>query len=227
MNLAEFNSLDFSNAGSWPPLAKTLATVVVVAAVAGLGYWFHTRHQLEALENVRRIEQQLRQEFVEKQQVMANLDAYRAQLEEMQNTLNDMLRQLPTRTEMPDLLEDISNTGKRNGLNFELFKPEPEQPHDFYAAKPISIRAHSTYHQFGAFVSNIAALPRIVTLENATLNDPQGQTREGQSIGKEESKPLLIEATLQTYRYLDEDPEAAKGAPGTGERDSREARSTR
>lgn len=209
MNFSDYKNLDFSNVASWPPLAKAIAAVLVVVVVSGLGYWFFTRHQLEALDAVGRTEQQLREEFLAKQRVMANIDAYRAQIEEMQVTLNTMLRQLPTRTEMPDLLEDVSNTGKQNGLQFELFKPEDEQPREFYSAKPISIRARASYHQFGAFVSSVAALSRIVTLENASLVDPQqeGNRKDTPGGGIASSRPLMIEATLQTYRYLDEDTE--------------------
>lgn len=218
MNLADLNNLDFSNAGSWPLLAKAVAVVVIIGAVAGAGYWFYTRHHLEDLEQARRKEQELRREFTEKQRVMANLEAYKTQLAEMQDTLDDMLRQLPTRTEMPDLLEDISNTGKRNGLSFELFKPEAEQPREFYAAKPISIRARASYHQFGAFVSSIAALSRIVTVERAKLAEQQNQ-RGGSVSPTGSTKPLLIEATLQTYRYLDEGisgtTDSAQGASGS------------
>lgn len=205
MNLSDLNNLDFNNVGQWPALAKGIAVAVIIAVVAGAGYWFFTQHELEDLDKSRHTEQQLRQEFQAKQRVMANIDAYRAQIEEMQKMLKDMLRQLPTRTEMPDLLEDVSNTGKRNGLNFELFKPENEQPREFYAAKPISIKAHGNYHQFGAFVSNVAAMSRIVTLESATLNVEQTKDRKAAAAASE--KPLVIEATLQTYRYLEEDAE--------------------
>jgi type IV pilus assembly protein PilO len=205
MKLSDLNSLDFSAVGQWPPIAKLVAIVIIAAAVGGAGYWFFTCQELEELDKVRLAEQQLRQEFVAKQQVMANIDDYRAQIEEMQRMLKDMLRQLPTRTEMPDLLEDISTTGKRNGLNFELFKPENEQPREFYAAKPISIKALASYHQFGAFVSNVAAMSRIVTLENANLSIEKPKV--GKASSNSEDKPLLIEATLQTYRYLDEDAE--------------------
>jgi|APFre7841882630_1041343.scaffolds.fasta_scaffold16161_4 type IV pilus assembly protein PilO len=220
MKLSDLRDLDFSNVGQWPALAKAIAIVVIIAAVGGAGYWYLTLPDLEALEAARRTEQQLRQEFAAKQRVMANIDAYRAQIEEMKQMLATMLRQLPTRTEMPDLLEDVSNTGKRNGLNFELFKPENEQAREFYAAKPISIRARATYHQFAAFVSNIAALSRIVTVENTNLTTEQKKGERGTSQDKEQ-KPLLIEATLQTYRYLDEDSEGTapnnaqgKAAPG-------------
>ena len=208
MKLSDLTNLDFSNAGQWPPVAKAVSIAIIIAAVGGAGYWFFTRDQLETLNKARLTEQQLRQEFTTKQRVMANIDAYRAQIEEMQRMLKDMLRQLPTRTEMPDLLEDISNTGKRNGLNFELFKPENEQPREFYAAKPISVKARATYHQFGAFISNVAALSRIVNLENVSLNVEQQKDRKTGSSAKEQ-KPLLIEATLQTYRYLDEDAEGS------------------
>lgn len=213
MNLSE---LDFNNAGDWPSLAKLIAVIVVFAAVAGAGYYFFIGDKLDQLDVVQRNEQQLRKEFVEKQKVMANIDAYRLQIDKMQETLDTMLGQLPTGTEMPDLLEDISNTGRRNGLFFELFKPESEQPREFYAAKPISIRARANYHQFGAFVSNIAALSRIVTLENASLIDTatatpskRGATPKAQ---EKDNKPLLIEATLQTYRYLEEDKAAESAA---------------
>jgi type IV pilus assembly protein PilO len=211
MKFSDINNLDFNNAGSWPPLAKAIAVIMIIAVVAGLGFWYDTRSQLDTLESASTTERQLRQEFIDRQRVMANIDAYRAQLDTMQTTLNAMIRQLPTRTEMPDLLEDISNTGRRNGLNFELFKPEDEQPREFYAAKPISIKAHASYHQFGAFISSIAALSRIVTLESAALTELQQQqaTSGGRPVAASKpgdtSKTLLIEATLQTYRYLEED----------------------
>nr|MDQ2697049.1 type 4a pilus biogenesis protein PilO [Pseudomonadota bacterium] len=173
MNLSDLNNLDLNNAGRWPLPARIAAAVVVAAAAGALGYWWDTRSLLEELDGARRTEQQLRDEFVKKQRVMVNIDAYRAQIEELNASLDTMLRQLPTGTEMPDLLEDISNTGRTHGLDFELFRPQSDQPRDFYAAKPIAIRARASYHQFGAFVSSIAALPRIVTLENVTMTFPQ------------------------------------------------------
>lgn len=194
MKLSDLNDLDFSNAGSWPTIVKAVAVLLVVAAVGTTGYWFDSKSLLEELDAAQRSEQQLRQKFIRKQKVLANIDAYRAQLEELSGMLATMLQQLPTRTEMPDLLEDISNKGRTNGLTFELFKPQNEQPRDFYAAKPIAIRAKANYHQFSAFVSSIAAMSRIVTLESATLS------------GKDND--LLIEATLQTYRYLEEEDAA-------------------
>ncbi|MCB1824997.1 MAG: type 4a pilus biogenesis protein PilO [Candidatus Competibacteraceae bacterium] len=205
MNLSEINlnDIDLREAGDWPWVGKIVLVVLVIAAVLGAGYYFFTSDRLEELDRVTREEQELRKEFIEKQRVAANLELFRAQLKQMEAELEVMLRQLPTGTEMPDLLEDVSNTGKKNGLDFELFKPETEQPRDFYAAKPITIKAQGTYHQFGAFVSGVAALSRIVTLENATLTSTSGKTAKG---GKKASdaESLDIQATLQTYRYMDE-----------------------
>ncbi len=216
MNLSEINlnDIDLREAGDWPWVGKIVLVVLVIAAVLGAGYYFFTSDRLEELDRVTREEQQLRQEFIEKQRVAANLESFRAQLKQMEAELEVMLRQLPTGTEMPDLLEDVSNTGKRNGLDFELFKPEAEQPRDFYAAKPITIKAQGTYHQFGAFVSGVAALSRIVTLENATLASASASASDkaakgGKKAGDTES--LSIQATLQTYRYMDEADAPAAG----------------
>ncbi|MBE2294678.1 MAG: type 4a pilus biogenesis protein PilO [Phycisphaerales bacterium] len=211
MNLSEINLNDFDlrEAGDWPWMGKIILAVLVIAAVLGAGYYFFTNSSLEELDRVSNEEQKLRQEFIEKQRVAANLESFRAQLKQMEAELEIMLRQLPTGTEMPDLLQDISNTGKKNGLDFELFKPEAEQPRDFYAAKPITIKAQGTYHQFGAFVSGVAALSRIVTLENATLTSKVATSKGDKKPGGAES--LDIQATLQTYRYMDEasEPPAA------------------
>lgn len=227
MKLADLNELDFNNAGSWPPLAKTVAIALACAVVGAAGYWFDTSHLLENLDTARRTEEQLRQEFAKKQGVLINLDAYRAQLGELEGLLHTMLRQLPTRTEMPDLLEDISNTGRINGLAFELFRPQDERPQDFYAAKPISIRARASYHQFGTFVSSIAALSRIVTVESATVAAAQQQAgRKGGGNTVSPAQELLIEATLQTYRYLDEDaaatPSTTPSAKQQGQRKAKQ-----
>lgn len=202
MNMAELNNLDFNNAGAWPLPAKLIASLIVMVAVAAFGYWYDTQNLLVELEGARQTEIRLKEEFKSKQETMANIDDYRKQLEELQGMLAAMLMQLPTRTEMPDLLEDVSNTGKSNGLVFELFKPEDEQPRDFYAAKPITIRARGTYHQFSEFVSSVAALPRIVTLQKAELAKANvNPNADKQSAGNDDE--LTINAILQTYRYMD------------------------
>ncbi len=223
MNLSEinFNDINIQEAGDWPPAGKAVLMVLVVAMVLGAGYYFLISDQLDQLDTVEREEQTLRQEFIEKQRVAANLEAFRGQLKQMETDLEVLLRQLPTGTEMPDLLENVSNTGKKNGLEFELFKPEAEQPRDFYAAKPITIKAKGSYHQFGAFVSGVAALPRIVTLEKATLTSAtaakgaKSGSSGGGGKGATVNEPLIIEATLQTYRYMDENNTAA-GTAGKG-----------
>jgi len=207
MNLSEINLSDFDlrEAGEWPLAGKAVLMVLIIAAILGAGYYFFTDDQLQELDKVTREEQTLRQEYVEKWRATANLEAFRKQIEQMEKDLEVMLRQLPTGTEMPDLLEDVSNTGKKNGLDFELFKPEAEQPKDFYAAKPITVKAKANYHQFGAFVSGVAALSRIVTLENVTLTSAATKdlAMRGQNI-KLTTEPLDIQATLQTYRYMEE-----------------------
>ena len=223
MNLSEinFNDINIQEAGDWPIAGKAVLMVLVVAMVLGAGYYFLISDQLNQLDTVEREEQTLRQEFIEKQRVAANLEAFRGQLKQMETDLEVLLRQLPTGTEMPDLLENVSNTGKKNGLEFELFKPEAEQPRDFYAAKPITIKAKGSYHQFGAFVSGVAALPRIVTLEKATLTSAtaakgaKSGSSGGGGKGATVNEPLIIEATLQTYRYMDENNTAA-GTAGKG-----------
>ncbi|MCC7220154.1 MAG: type 4a pilus biogenesis protein PilO [Candidatus Contendobacter sp.] len=218
MNLSEINlsNIDIREAGDWPPAGKAVLMILVIAVIVGAGYYFFTDDQLIKLDQVTREEQTLRADFIEKQRVAANLESFRAQLKQMEADLEVMLRQLPTGTEMPDLLQDVSNTGKKNGLDFELFKPGAEQPRDFYAAKPITIKAKGTYHEFGAFVSGVAALSRIVTLENATLTVP-GAAKLGAKDAKVNlsgKEPLTIEATLQTYRYMDEAAAPSTAKPG-------------
>ena len=219
MNLSDINLSDFDlrEAGEWPLVGKVVLIILVVAAVLGGGYYFFVKDQLAELDRVALEEQKLRQEFIEKQRVAANLESFRVQLRQMEADLGVMLRQLPTGTEMPDLLEDVSNTGKRSGLEFELFKPEAEQPRDFYAAKPITIKAKGSYHQFGAFVSGVAALSRIVTLENATLTGAGGGKGTGKGAGKVGStEPVSIQATLQTYRYMEEGSAPVAGGQQKG-----------
>lgn len=210
MNLSEINlsDIDLREAGDWPLAGRLVLVVLVIAAVLGAGYYLFTSNQLVELDRVTNEERQLRDEFAQKQRVAANLESFRQQLQQMESDLQVMLGQLPTGTEMPELLENISDTGKKNGLEFELFKPEAEQPRDFYAAKPITIKARANYHQFGAFVSGVAALPRIVTLENASLaraipaaSGRGGTTKTGPAgdLGQ-----VDIQATLQTYRYMEE-----------------------
>ena len=194
MNMQELNELDFSNIGEWPAVVKMVLILILMGGVGAAWYFMDIEDQYKALQRVENTEKDLRLDFEGKQAKAANLEAYRAQLAEMEESFGAMLRQLPNRTEVADLLVDVSQTGLAAGLEFELFQPQPEVPKDFYAELPIKIRVVGTYHEFGEFVSGLAALPRIVTIHDVQIQ-PGPQSNAG---------PLKMEATARTYRYLDE-----------------------
>ena len=200
--LSDLRDLNFENVGAWPAVAKWMAVILVIVAIGGAGYYFKTRHQLDQLERAEREEAELRQTFESKQRKAANLDAYKTQLAEMERILQAMLRQLPSRTEMPDLLVDISQTALATGIDNELFEPRAESVKEFYAEKPIALRMVGTYHQFGHFVSGVASLPRVVIL---TMHDIS--LRPAGGAGK-----LMLEGTAKTYRYVEEDEGTGGGA---------------
>ncbi|HQU16832.1 MAG: pilus assembly protein PilO [Chromatiales bacterium 21-64-14] len=194
MNLSDFKELDldFHNAGSWPWPVKGVFIGLLSVVVLFAGYWFDLSHQWEGLQQARQQEVSLKQVFESKQRKAANLEAYEKQLVEMRKSFGAMLRQLPSKTEVADLLVDISQTGLASGLEFRLFKPEPEIRKDFYAELPIRIEVTGQYHEFGKFVSGVAALSRIVTLHNISIK-PENKS------GK-----LIMDLTAKTYRYLEE-----------------------
>jgi len=198
VNLQELNELDFGNIGVWPTPIKVFLVLIVCVLVAVGGYYLDIENQVKKLDVVQKQEKQLRSDFEVKQAKAANLDAYRKQLEEMKQSFGAMLRQLPNKTEVAELLVDVSQTGLASGLEFELFKPNAEVPREFYAELPIEIKVTGTYHEFGNFISGIAALPRIVTIHNISIK--KGNTKQGDNSGK-----LTLEATAKTYRYLDEE----------------------
>jgi type IV pilus assembly protein PilO len=150
-------------------------------------------------------EQQLRQEFSQKQAKAVNLEALQQQLDEMQDMLRQLLRQLPSKTEMPELLIDISQTALSAGLETELFQPGAETPKDFYAEKPITLRMVGTYHQFGTFISGVASLPRVVILTLHDVSLKPKDTAKGSTSGQ-----LVLQGTVKTYRYLEDDEAAAQ-----------------
>lgn len=195
MNLSELRELDFNNLGSASTGTKAVLLLILALVILAAGYWFMIKDKRQTLEQRERVETQLKQEFREKHQKAANLEAYEQQLEEMEEMLAVMLRQLPSRTEMPDLLNDISQTALGVGIDNELFEPRSEVGRDFYAEQPISVRMVGTYHQFGEFVSTVATLPRVVIL---TIQDIALQPIEGPG-GR-----LRMDGTITTYRYLDE-----------------------
>ena len=194
-DLSELNNIDFNDVARWPLALKVIAIMLLCAMVVGAGIWFDTRNQLDVLEKASKKEAGLKKDFATKQGKAANLDAYKAQMDEMKKSFGAMLRQLPGETEVEALLVDISQTGLANGLEFELFKPGKEKPAEFYAELPIQIKVDGTYHDFGRFVSDVAALPRIVTLEDFSIKP----------IKDKGSGNLVMEATAKTYRYLDEE----------------------
>ena len=192
----DLNNLDLSSIGAWPMPIKAALIVVVAIAVLAAGYFLDTQKQLEELESSRKKEISLKKDFETKQAKAVQLDAYKKQMEEMKVSFGAMLRQLPSKTEVEDLLVDISQTGLSSGIEFQLFKPEAERKIEFYAELPITIKMTGNYHQFGRFVSGIAALPRIVTLHNISITS-----------GKEGK--LAMDVKAKTYRYLDEEEIAA------------------
>lgn len=195
MDLNELRELDFNNLGSASAGIKAFLLIVVVVAILAGGYWFFIKDKQEALERSAQQEEEIKSEFRVKQQKAANLEAYETQLAEMEQMLEVMLRQLPSRTEMAELLIDISQTALGAGIDNELFEPRAEISRDFYAEQPISVRMVGTYHQFGEFVSTVASLPRVVIL---TFQDIALQPIEGPG------NRLRMEGTVTTYRYLDE-----------------------
>ena len=204
MNLSDIN-WDLEHAGSWPLPVKTGIMVVLCLFLSGMWYYFDIEAQLTELNTQEAAERELRVTFEQKQRKAANLEEHKKQLVEIEKTFGALLRQLPDKTQVPDLLVDVSQTGLASGLEFELFKPGPEVIKDFYAELPIEIRVLGNYIQFGTFVSGLASLSRIVTIHNIKIT-PNG--REG--TGKKPTKfPLTMSALVKTYRYLDEGPESS------------------
>ncbi len=198
----ELNSLDTNNPGGWPTWVKVSAVVLLMAVIGVIGYKLMIAEKIEQLDKLAREEKSLKVTFKGKQQKAAQLDAYKAQLEEMEVILQSMLRQLPSKTEMSDLIVDISQTALASGIDNKLFEPGSETLHNFYAEKPISLKMVGGYHQFGEFVSGVASLPRVVIL---TMHDISLKPIEG-------AGSLVLEGTAKTYRYLDDDEQAEMDA---------------
>ncbi|HYG04789.1 MAG TPA: type 4a pilus biogenesis protein PilO [Stenotrophomonas sp.] len=200
------NDLDFRNIGSWPQRPKIVFCVLVallIMLVAWLALISGKRDELKSLEQT---ESRLREDFVKEQGRAVNLEPLKQQLAQMEQVLQQMLRQLPSKTEMPDLIIDISQTALSSGLNNELFQPGAETPREFYAEKPIALRMVGSYHQFGAFVSGVASLPRVVIL---TMHDINLKPKDPKS-GITPRGALELAGTVKTYRYLDDEEMAAQ-----------------
>ena len=194
MEMPSLNELDINEPGEWPQLIKIVAIALFCIVVLIAGYYMVIENKQVELAGLEQKEQDLKIDFEKKQARAVNLDAYKEQMNEMRVVFKSMLQQLPRKSEVADLLIDISRTGLVNGLEFELFKPESERPVDFYAELPISMKVTGNYHQFGEFVSAVAALPRIVTLHNLTMSPLS-----------ESSGNMTMNITAKTYRYFDEE----------------------
>jgi type IV pilus assembly protein PilO len=204
--LDQLRALDPRDPGRWPLAVRAFFVGLVFVVCAGLAWYMLVWNEdRPVLQKAEADEMDLRSQFENKQQRAANLDAYRAQLGEMERSFGAMLRQLPGKTEVPNLLVDISQTGLAAGLQEKLFQPGSEKSNGFYAELPIKIKLVGTYHQFGNFVSGIAALPRIVTLHDIQIT-PVSDTKNG---GYDN---LTMDVTAKTYRYI-EDEGAGRAAP--------------
>ena len=202
----DLRNLDRNNIGGWSKGVKFFFAALIIALILFLGWYFEIRTQQEDLKRAQDKEVGLKKEFADKQGKVVNLEAYRKQLADMEEMLQTMLRQLPSRTEMPDLLNNITQAALSAGIETQLFQPGGEVMKDFYAEKPIALKMLGTYHQFGTFISNVASLPRVVilTMHDVSLK-PAGSTGKG-------AGQLLLEGTVKTYRYLDDEEQASAAA---------------
>jgi type IV pilus assembly protein PilO len=199
MSFDDFRNLSFREVGNWPLLPKLLMLAVLFVAILGVGALFDWKDQYDTLEGARQQEAKLREEYTQKKAKAVNYDLYVAQLKDVEQSFGALVTQLPNRSEIDALLTDINQAGLGRGLVFELFKPAPqEKMMDFYAELPINIRITGNYHDMGAFASDVAQLPRIVTLNDVSINNDKGVLR--------------MEAVAKTFRYLDEDEIARQRA---------------
>jgi type IV pilus assembly protein PilO len=207
--LDDLRKADVNNLGSSPLGVQAVFAALLFAVICGLGWYLYFNPRHEEFNNLVTKEGQLRSDFERKQERAANLQAYREQLQQIELVLQQMLRQLPGKTDMPDLLVDISQTALASGISNELFEPQGEISKDFYAEKPISLRMVGTYHQFGDFVSGVASLPRVVILTMHDISLKQNTRDANAPPGQ-----LILEGTVKTYRYLDDDEQVQpKSAP--------------
>lgn len=213
MIIDDFRNAEMSDLGSAPATVRFTLLLVALILIVIAGYYLFIEEKTVELEQARKQEQSLRSDFEYKQQKAANLEAYEKQLADMRELLETMFRQLPSKTEMDKLLVDVSQTALGAGIDVQLFEPLAESFQDFYAERPISVRMLGDYHEFGEFVSGVAGLPRVVIL---TMHDisltraAANQSRYGDSEGR-----LILEGTVKTYRYVEEDEVAARSAEQT------------
>jgi type IV pilus assembly protein PilO len=192
MTLDDLRRLNIRDIGNWPLVPKAAVLLLLFLAIVAAGAFFDWKDQFEALDKALAEETKLRDQFAQKKAKAVNHDLYVAQLKEVEQSFGALVKQLPNRSEIDALLTDINQAGLGRGLVFELFKPAvQEKMADFYAELPINIRITGHYHDMGAFASDVAQLPRIVTLNDLQITNDKGELR--------------LEATAKTFRYLDED----------------------
>ena len=196
MTLDELRQLNFKDAGSWTLPIKGSALFLILVVILGLAYAFDWSDQWQELDIARQKETALRQEFQEKKRLAVNLEGYRRQLAEIEQSFGALLKQLPNKSEMDALLTDINQAGLGRGLQFDLFKPAPQETlTEFYAELPVTIKVSGTYHDLGAFTSDVAKLPRIVLLQDLNISTNKDSL-------------LTMDAVAKTYRYLDDQESA-------------------
>ena len=196
MKMSDLQNLSLENIGSWPAPVKIAGAILVASVIIGVGWWRDIDPLQQQLAGEQNKEGEHKLAFEGKQKKAANLPALKQQMEDIKETFGDLLKRLPNKTEVAELLVDISQQGLGAGLEFDLFKPGNEQPADFYVELPIEIRVIGNYHQFGTFISGISDLPRIVTSHDVKITPTTG--------GR-----LILQTTAKTYRYIDEEGEGS------------------
>ncbi len=194
LNDLDISDLDFDNVGGWPVAIKAIVGVVLFTVVCVAGYYYHIEGLQQQFNQVQTDELELRRDFEKKAFEAANLEAYKLQMIEMEESFGALVSQLPSDTEVPGLLEDITNKGELNGLTIDTIDLLDEVPQEFYIELPIKINAVGSYHDLGAFISGMAGLPRIVTLHDFDIKTPGSATNR-----------LQMSILAKTYRYRDDD----------------------
>lgn len=199
MSDLSLSELTLENIGLWPPVVKLVTVLMVFSLTVGLAYFLSFKEQLEHLDRLHTSEVELLQTMISKQKLAANLKLYQVQLAKMQKKLGKLLQQLPGKSEIPELLEDISQTGLQAGLKFQLFDPRSEVSHDFYVEIPIKIKVDGSYEQIAKFISKVASMKRIVTIHDFKLRFPSSKAKSIRMINGK--LPLFLDLTAKVYRY--------------------------
>lgn len=209
MKLDDFNNIDFKNAGSLPAAVKAVLLLVIFLVLLALGYYFLWIDATASRDAAKAKEQDLRKVFLDKKAQAINLEAYKQQMLEIEKTFGALLKQLPDKSQMDGLLTDVNQAGLGRGLEFELFKPGQETQAEFYAEMPISIKVLGSYHDLGAFATDVSKLSRIVTLNDISITTGNKEGNKDVKLAAVDGV-LVMEATAKTYRYLDADEIAEK-----------------